>query len=34
MSKTARTDFVQKSMASMPGPGHYNDETKTFGKDV
>ena len=34
MSKTQRTDFVSKNISELPGPGNYDDSSKTFGKDA
>jgi hypothetical protein len=32
--KSKRTEFVSRMQAEMPGPGNYDNDHKTFGKDA
>jgi hypothetical protein len=34
MNKSQRIDIVNKNVSELPGPGNYNDDSKTFGKDA
>lgn len=31
MSKSLRADIISKSVSELPGPGNYNESSRTFG---